>query len=168
MFLYNGLWSFSNSHTSSPFWWCKKYGWRCYREKPVLRARRLVSWMMYVWLWSIRPHRCGCYRQMCYSLFFITDVSLLFVSGSYPAVCEFLQHNNLLSILRAHEAQDAGWAVLRVSENQGWPHCHGLSLLRQWGFPFARLFPWRDLILKWSSDEAEMQGAGEWMAAGVL
>lgn len=34
----------------------------------------------------------------CYYFFF----------NSYPAVCEFLQHNNLLSILRAHEAQDAG------------------------------------------------------------
>lgn len=32
---------------------------------------------------------------------------LLFFS-SYPAVCEFLQSNNLLSIIRAHEAQDAG------------------------------------------------------------
>lgn len=29
-------------------------------------------------------------------------------SCSYPAVCDFLQHNNLLSIIRAHEAQDAG------------------------------------------------------------
>lgn len=28
--------------------------------------------------------------------------------SSYPAVCEFLQSNNLLSIIRAHEAQDAG------------------------------------------------------------
>lgn len=27
---------------------------------------------------------------------------------SYSAVCEFLQTNNLLSIIRAHEAQDAG------------------------------------------------------------
>uniref|UniRef100_A0A8C5JWX9 Serine/threonine-protein phosphatase n=2 Tax=Jaculus jaculus TaxID=51337 RepID=A0A8C5JWX9_JACJA len=27
---------------------------------------------------------------------------------SYPAVCEFLQNNSLLSIIRAHEAQDAG------------------------------------------------------------
>ncbi|XP_056267607.1 serine/threonine-protein phosphatase 2B catalytic subunit alpha isoform isoform X2 [Pseudoliparis swirei] len=30
---------------------------------------------------------------------------------SYPAVCEFLQSNNLLSIIRAHEAQDAGYVV---------------------------------------------------------
>lgn len=34
--------------------------------------------------------------------------AITFFSNSYPAVCEFLQHNNLLSILRAHEAQDAG------------------------------------------------------------
>lgn len=27
---------------------------------------------------------------------------------TYPAVCAFLQRNNLLSIIRAHEAQDAG------------------------------------------------------------
>lgn len=27
---------------------------------------------------------------------------------SYGACCEFLQQNNLLSIIRAHEAQDAG------------------------------------------------------------
>lgn len=27
---------------------------------------------------------------------------------SYKAVCDFLQNNNLLSIIRAHEAQDAG------------------------------------------------------------
>ncbi|XP_012583178.1 PREDICTED: serine/threonine-protein phosphatase 2B catalytic subunit alpha isoform [Condylura cristata] len=38
---------------------------------------------------------------------------------SYPAVCEFLQHNNLLSILRAHEAQDAG--ATEADAVQGWP-----------------------------------------------
>jgi len=27
---------------------------------------------------------------------------------SYGACCDFLQQNNLLSIIRAHEAQDAG------------------------------------------------------------
>lgn len=34
---------------------------------------------------------------------------LCLLSPSYPAVCEFLQSNNLLSIIRAHEAQDAGY-----------------------------------------------------------
>jgi len=40
-------------------------------------------------------------------------VSLLI--NSYPAVCDFLQHNNLLSVIRAHEAQDAGWVHSVVS-----------------------------------------------------
>ena len=31
---------------------------------------------------------------------------------SYNACCEFLQNNNLLSIISAHEAQDAGWVSL--------------------------------------------------------
>ncbi|TKS72671.1 Serine/threonine-protein phosphatase 2B catalytic subunit alpha isoform [Collichthys lucidus] len=35
---------------------------------------------------------------------------------SYPAVCEFLQTNNLLSIIRAHEAQDAGYRMYRKSQ----------------------------------------------------
>lgn len=30
---------------------------------------------------------------------------------SYPAVCDFLQNNNLLSVIRAHEAQDAGYVL---------------------------------------------------------
>lgn len=30
---------------------------------------------------------------------------------SYRACCDFLQNNNLLSIIRAHEAQDAGWVI---------------------------------------------------------
>jgi diadenosine tetraphosphatase ApaH/serine/threonine PP2A family protein phosphatase len=40
---------------------------------------------------------------------------------SYAACCEFLQQNNLLSIIRAHEAQDAGQVFLfhrvRLSNN---------------------------------------------------
>ena len=30
---------------------------------------------------------------------------------SFNAVCDFLQDNNLLSVIRAHEAQDAGYKV---------------------------------------------------------
>uniref|UniRef100_A0A3Q3BJF5 Serine/threonine-protein phosphatase n=1 Tax=Kryptolebias marmoratus TaxID=37003 RepID=A0A3Q3BJF5_KRYMA len=40
---------------------------------------------------------------------------------SYPAVCEFLQSNNLLSIIRAHEAQDAGYRMYRKSQTTGFP-----------------------------------------------
>uniref|UniRef100_H3CII3 Serine/threonine-protein phosphatase n=1 Tax=Tetraodon nigroviridis TaxID=99883 RepID=H3CII3_TETNG len=39
----------------------------------------------------------------------------------YPAVCEFLQTNNLLSIIRAHEAQDAGIRMYRKSQTTGFP-----------------------------------------------
>lgn len=46
-------------------------------------------------------HRCkGCCKNTIFYFVF-----------SYPAVCEFLQSNNLLSIIRAHEAQDAGYVV---------------------------------------------------------
>ena len=31
---------------------------------------------------------------------------------TYKAVCEFLERNRLLSIIRAHEAQDAGYALI--------------------------------------------------------
>ncbi|KTG36553.1 hypothetical protein cypCar_00021790 [Cyprinus carpio] len=40
---------------------------------------------------------------------------------SYPAVCDFLQNNNLLSIIRAHEAQDAGYRMYRKSQTTGFP-----------------------------------------------
>lgn len=40
---------------------------------------------------------------------------------SYPACCEFLQNNNLLSIIRAHEAQDAGYRMYRKSQATGFP-----------------------------------------------
>lgn len=33
---------------------------------------------------------------------------MLVLHFSYPAVCDFLANNNLLSVIRAHEAQDAG------------------------------------------------------------
>ena len=40
---------------------------------------------------------------------------------SYNASCEFLQRNNLLSIIRAHEAQDAGYKMYRKSQTTGFP-----------------------------------------------
>lgn len=40
---------------------------------------------------------------------------------SYAACCEFLQHNNLLSVIRAHEAQDAGYRMYRKSQATGFP-----------------------------------------------
>ena len=40
---------------------------------------------------------------------------------SYNASCEFLQRNNMLSIIRAHEAQDAGYKMYRKSSATGFP-----------------------------------------------
>jgi len=40
---------------------------------------------------------------------------------SYAACCEFLQQNNLLSIIRAHEAQDAGYRMYKKARTTGFP-----------------------------------------------
>src|ERR1700761_8846318 len=40
---------------------------------------------------------------------------------SYPAACNFLEKNNLLSIIRAHEAQDAGYRMYRKTMTTGFP-----------------------------------------------
>jgi len=40
---------------------------------------------------------------------------------SYPAACSFLEKNNLLSIIRAHEAQDAGYRMYRKTRTTGFP-----------------------------------------------
>lgn len=40
---------------------------------------------------------------------------------SYPAACSFLERNNLLSVIRAHEAQDAGYRMYRKTKTTGFP-----------------------------------------------
>ena len=40
---------------------------------------------------------------------------------SYPAACNFLEKNNLLSVIRAHEAQDAGYRMYRKTKATGFP-----------------------------------------------
>lgn len=40
---------------------------------------------------------------------------------TYAAACAFLQDNNILSIIRAHEAQDAGYRMYRKSATTGFP-----------------------------------------------
>ena len=40
---------------------------------------------------------------------------------SYPAACAFLERNNLLSIIRAHEAQDSGYRMYRKTKTTGFP-----------------------------------------------
>lgn len=50
-----------------------------------------------------------------------TDGMLALSACSYAACCDFLQNNNLLSIIRAHEAQDAGYRMYRKSQTTGFP-----------------------------------------------
>uniref|UniRef100_A0A1A9WKR9 Serine/threonine specific protein phosphatases domain-containing protein n=1 Tax=Glossina brevipalpis TaxID=37001 RepID=A0A1A9WKR9_9MUSC len=40
---------------------------------------------------------------------------------SYAACCDFLQNNNLHSIIRAHEAQDVGYRMYHKSQTTGFP-----------------------------------------------
>ncbi|KAL1919267.1 uncharacterized protein VTP21DRAFT_1959 [Calcarisporiella thermophila] len=40
---------------------------------------------------------------------------------TYQAACAFLERNNLLSIIRAHEAQDAGYRMYRKTKKTGFP-----------------------------------------------
>ncbi|EPZ31162.1 Serine/threonine-protein phosphatase 2B catalytic subunit [Rozella allomycis CSF55] len=40
---------------------------------------------------------------------------------SYQAVCNFLDKNNLLCMIRAHEAQDAGYRMYRKTKSTGFP-----------------------------------------------
>ncbi|KAI1315458.1 3',5'-cyclic-nucleotide phosphodiesterase (PDEase) (3':5'-CNP) [Mortierella claussenii] len=40
---------------------------------------------------------------------------------SYHAACAFLEKNNLLAIIRAHEAQDAGYRMYRKTKSTGFP-----------------------------------------------
>ncbi|KAI9777268.1 MAG: 3',5'-cyclic-nucleotide phosphodiesterase (PDEase) (3':5'-CNP) [Geoglossum umbratile] len=40
---------------------------------------------------------------------------------SYPAACAFLEKNSLLSVIRAHEAQDAGYRMYRKTRTTGFP-----------------------------------------------
>lgn len=40
---------------------------------------------------------------------------------TYQAACEFLQKTGLLSIIRAHEAQDAGYRMYKNTETLGFP-----------------------------------------------
>ncbi|CAI7662457.1 unnamed protein product [Penicillium crustosum] len=42
-------------------------------------------------------------------------------SFSYSAACAFLEKNNLLSIIRAHEAQDAGYRMYRKTQTTSFP-----------------------------------------------
>lgn len=39
----------------------------------------------------------------------------------YDAVCQFLERNNLLTVIRGHEAQDAGYTIYRKTPKRNFP-----------------------------------------------
>ncbi|XP_064629160.1 uncharacterized protein LOC135488440 [Lineus longissimus] len=67
---------------------------------------------------------------------------------SYAACCEFLQQNNLLSIIRAHEAQDAGYRMYRKSQTTGFP-----SLITMFSAPnYLDVYNNKAAILKYENN----------------
>ena len=57
-------------------------------------------------------------RQPLRSLVSVCLLSL--IPNSYEAVCAFLERNNLLTVIRGHEAQDAGYLSLPPHERCFW------------------------------------------------
>jgi serine/threonine-protein phosphatase 2B catalytic subunit len=58
-------------------------------------------------LWGHNTTR-GCSFYYTYGRLFLPDQPLLIAMHSYDAVIKFLQRNDLLGVIRGHEAQDAG------------------------------------------------------------
>ncbi|CAG8472510.1 9677_t:CDS:10, partial [Ambispora leptoticha] len=53
---------------------------------------------------------------------YLTYLKFMFdYDNSYHAACAFLEKNGLLSIIRAHEAQDAGYRMYRKTKTTGFP-----------------------------------------------
>nr|XP_020441165.1 serine/threonine-protein phosphatase 2B catalytic subunit gamma isoform-like isoform X2 [Monopterus albus] len=67
-------------------------------------------------LWSDPGEDSGFFLHCCHNS--VRGCSYFY---SYPAVCDFLMNNNLLSVIRAHEAQDAGYRMYRKSQTTGFP-----------------------------------------------
>lgn len=71
-------------------------------------------------LWSDPPEDFGNERASS-ELYMHNSVRGCSYYYSYTACCEFLRRNNLLSIIRAHEAQDAGYKMYKKNQATGFP-----------------------------------------------
>jgi serine/threonine-protein phosphatase 2B catalytic subunit len=72
----------------------------------------------------LHNHVRGC--SFFFRYVFLAHVLALFTNHvdiffSYTAACNFLERNGLLSIIRAHEAQDAGYRMYRKTKTTGFP-----------------------------------------------
>lgn len=67
---------------------------------------------------------------------------------SYAALCQFLQNNNLLSLIRAHEAQDAGYRMYKKANSTGFP-----SLITMFSAPnYLDVYNNKAAILKYTDN----------------
>lgn len=67
---------------------------------------------------------------------------------SYSACCEFLQNNHLLSLIRAHEAQDAGYRMYKKNAHTGFP-----SLITMFSAPnYLDVYNNKAAILKYENN----------------
>ncbi|EJT99295.1 Metallo-dependent phosphatase [Dacryopinax primogenitus] len=67
---------------------------------------------------------------------------------TYAAACDFLDRNNLLSIIRAHEAQDAGYRMYRKTQTTGFP-----SLMTVFSAPnYLDLYQNKAAVLKYEAN----------------
>jgi len=67
---------------------------------------------------------------------------------TYNAVCNFLDKNKLLSVIRAHEAQDTGYRMYKRSKNTGFP-----SLITMFSAPnYLDVYNNKAAILKYENN----------------
>lgn len=68
-------------------------------------------------------------------------------SPRYNAVCQFLERNNLLTLIRGHEAQDAGYTIYRKTPKRNFP-----SLITIFSAPnYLDVYKNRGAILKYAN-----------------
>ncbi|ORY24014.1 Serine/threonine-protein phosphatase 2B catalytic subunit A1 [Naematelia encephala] len=72
---------------------------------------------------------------------------------TYNAACQFLERNNLLSIIRAHEAQDAGYRMYRKTKTTGFP-----SVMTIFSAPnYLDVYSNKAAVLKYESNHPPIQ-----------
>ena len=83
---------------------------------------------------------------------------------SYPAVCAFLEKNNLLSVIRAHEAQDAGYRMYRKTRTTGFP-----SVMTIFSAPnYLDVYNNKAAVLKYENNVMNIRQFSKWIPKRYL
>ncbi|PVU88649.1 hypothetical protein BB559_004477 [Furculomyces boomerangus] len=99
-------------------------------------------------LWSDPTENFGHERKK--SLFIQNHSRGCSYKYSYDAVCNFLTENNLLSLIRAHEAQDVGYRLYRKSRESGFP-----ALMTVFSAPnYVDVYNNKAAVLKYGNDNS--------------